>query len=168
MAKRPQSQPLATAPSMAATPQTERAKAAIRTGPRSAVLPDSAGRHKYKDTGNSSNMGRLRNTIVPSKPGAARVCIRGAKTVLPALAGPCRRPWRYFAGAVRGQDAHDTDNTTMVEAGLGVSILAELALHRTHYRLALRPSSRRFAGPSPWAAGTGTACPLPASISLTS
>lgn len=29
---------------------------------------------------------------------------------------------------------------TMVEAGLGVSILAELVLHRTHYRLALRPT----------------------------
>lgn len=29
---------------------------------------------------------------------------------------------------------------TMVEAGLGVSILAELILHRTHYRLALRPT----------------------------
>lgn len=30
---------------------------------------------------------------------------------------------------------------TMVEAGLGVSILAELVLHRTHYRLALRPTT---------------------------
>jgi DNA-binding transcriptional LysR family regulator len=29
---------------------------------------------------------------------------------------------------------------TMVEAGLGVSILAELILHRTNYRLALRPT----------------------------
>ncbi|MCD8116095.1 MAG: LysR family transcriptional regulator [Oscillospiraceae bacterium] len=29
---------------------------------------------------------------------------------------------------------------TMVEAGLGVSILAELVLHRTHYRIALRPT----------------------------
>ncbi len=29
---------------------------------------------------------------------------------------------------------------TMVEAGLGVSILAELVLHRTNYRLALRPT----------------------------
>lgn len=29
---------------------------------------------------------------------------------------------------------------TMVEAGLGVSILAELVLQRTHYRLALRPT----------------------------
>lgn len=29
---------------------------------------------------------------------------------------------------------------TMVEAGLGVSILAELVLHRTRYRLALRPT----------------------------
>lgn len=29
---------------------------------------------------------------------------------------------------------------TMAEAGLGVSILAELVLHRTHYRLALRPT----------------------------
>lgn len=29
---------------------------------------------------------------------------------------------------------------TMVEAGLGVSILAELILHRTHYRLTLRPA----------------------------
>ena len=29
---------------------------------------------------------------------------------------------------------------TMVEAGLGVSILAELVLYRTHYRLALRPT----------------------------
>lgn len=29
---------------------------------------------------------------------------------------------------------------TMVEAGLGISILAELILHRTHYRLALRPT----------------------------
>ncbi len=30
---------------------------------------------------------------------------------------------------------------TMVEAGLGVSILAELILHRTNYRLALRPTN---------------------------
>lgn len=30
---------------------------------------------------------------------------------------------------------------TMVEAGLGVSILAELILHRTNYRLALRPTA---------------------------
>lgn len=30
---------------------------------------------------------------------------------------------------------------TMVEAGLGVSILAELVLHRTNYRIALRPTS---------------------------
>lgn len=30
---------------------------------------------------------------------------------------------------------------TMVEAGLGVSILAELILHRTHYRIALRPTT---------------------------
>lgn len=30
---------------------------------------------------------------------------------------------------------------TMTEAGLGVSILAELVLHRTHYRLALRPTA---------------------------
>ena len=30
---------------------------------------------------------------------------------------------------------------TMVEAGLGVSILAELVLHRTNYRLALRPTA---------------------------
>lgn len=30
---------------------------------------------------------------------------------------------------------------TMVEAGLGVSILAELVLHRTNYRLALRPTT---------------------------
>ena len=30
---------------------------------------------------------------------------------------------------------------TMVEAGLGVSILAELILHRTNYRLALRPTT---------------------------
>ena len=29
---------------------------------------------------------------------------------------------------------------TMVEAGLGVSVLAELVLHRTHYRIALRPT----------------------------
>ncbi|MCD8036375.1 MAG: LysR family transcriptional regulator [Clostridiales bacterium] len=29
---------------------------------------------------------------------------------------------------------------TMVEAGLGVSILAELVLHRTHYHIALRPT----------------------------
>ena len=29
---------------------------------------------------------------------------------------------------------------TMVEAGLGVSILAELILHRTSYRLSLRPT----------------------------
>jgi len=29
---------------------------------------------------------------------------------------------------------------TMVEAGLGISILSELILHRTHYRLALRPT----------------------------
>lgn len=29
---------------------------------------------------------------------------------------------------------------TMVEAGLGISILAELVLHRTNYRLALRPT----------------------------
>ena len=29
---------------------------------------------------------------------------------------------------------------TMVEAGLGVSILAELILHRTNYRLTLRPT----------------------------
>lgn len=29
---------------------------------------------------------------------------------------------------------------TMAEAGLGVSILAELVLHRTHYRIALRPT----------------------------
>lgn len=29
---------------------------------------------------------------------------------------------------------------TMVEAGLGVSILAELVLHRTNYRIALRPT----------------------------
>ena len=30
---------------------------------------------------------------------------------------------------------------TMVEAGLGVSILAELVLHRTNYRIALRPTT---------------------------
>lgn len=30
---------------------------------------------------------------------------------------------------------------TMVEAGLGVSILAELILHRTNYRLSLRPTN---------------------------
>jgi len=30
---------------------------------------------------------------------------------------------------------------TMVEAGLGVSILAELILHRTNYQLELRPTS---------------------------
>ena len=29
---------------------------------------------------------------------------------------------------------------TMVEAGLGNSILAELILHRTNYRIALRPT----------------------------
>lgn len=29
---------------------------------------------------------------------------------------------------------------TMIEAGLGVSILVELILHRTNYRLALRPT----------------------------